>query len=677
MNRGSRYPRKPGVILLCGGFITLLFCLASIYRPSLLSLVGLKVYDSMVRALPQSMEKNGPVVIDLDEKSLAEFGQWPWPRYRVAQLLDKLNSLEPKAVGLDILFAEPDRTSLHVLQQELKRDFDATMTFEGSPLLPVNNDLALAQSLLQGPFVSGFKFFFDGDVIPGRDHLLHPIDIVYQQGQSLLATSHLFEARDVVANLPELSGAVTSSGFLNYPADDDGVLRRVPLLIRYQEKLYPSLALATAMQALGRKSLILDMENDRLQTVMLDSRRIPVDAAGNILLAYRGKGRFFEYISAADILHDGVAKDRIQGKTVFVGTSATGLMDVHPTPLDPLYPGVEVHATIVENIMNSHFLSRPLWAGGVELGTVFLFGLISSLILAAARPLVSVLFLVLGGVGLWYGSFFLLDNQAVFVNPLWAFLALFVNFAILSLMKFWQEEREVRKRTRELLLAQDTTILSLTALAETRDNETGAHILRTQHYVRVLAEHLARRPKYKKHLDWSTIDMLFRSAPLHDIGKVGVSDSILLNPGKLTPEEFEAMKKHTVYGHETLLKAETLLRDEAGHSFLRVAGDIAYTHHEKWDGSGYPRGLKGEAIPLAGRLMALADVYDALISARRYKPAFTHREALQIVQEGSGSHFDPDVVKAFLAMEESFHLIAQHFSDEMEFGKVPLEPLDI
>lgn len=177
MNRGSRYPRKPGVILLCGGFITLLFCLASIYRPSLLSLVGLKVYDSMVRALPQSMEKNGPVVIDLDEKSLAEFGQWPWPRYRVAQLLDKLNSLEPKAVGLDILFAEPDRTSLHVLQQELKRDFDATMAFEGSPLLPVNNDLALAQSLLQGPFVSGFKFFFDGDVIPGRDHLLHPIDM--------------------------------------------------------------------------------------------------------------------------------------------------------------------------------------------------------------------------------------------------------------------------------------------------------------------------------------------------------------------------------------------------------------------------------------------------------------------------------------------------------------------
>ncbi|OKY74075.1 MAG: hypothetical protein BM485_15795 [Desulfobulbaceae bacterium DB1] len=672
-----RHSRGRGLLLLCGAAVTLLFCLACIYRPSLLNLVGLKVYDSMIRALPRETGKNGPVLVDLDEKALAEFGQWPWPRYRVALLLDKLNSLEPAAVGLDILFAEPDRTSLHILRQEMKRDFDVTLALEGLSLPPANNDLTLAKSLAQGPFVAGFKFLFDGDGDAVHEELLHPIDIVYRQGPSVSADSRLFKAGAAITNLAELSRAVESSGFLNYPADEDGVLRRVPLLITYRGKLYPSLALATAMRALGRKSLILDLENDRLQAVLLDSRRIPVDEAGNLLLAYRGKGGFFDSVSAADIFKNQVAKERIQGKTVLVGTSAAGLMDMHPTSLDPHYAGVEVHATIIENIMNRHFLSRPLWAGGVELGIVFLFGLFSTLILAVARPLVSVLFLVIGGVGVWYGSFFLLREHAFFVNPLWPALPLFGNFAVLSLMKFRQEEGEVRRRTRELLIAQDTTILSLTALAETRDNETGGHIMRTQHYVRVLAEHLATLPKYEKALDWDTIDMLFRSAPVHDIGKVGVADSILLNPGRLTPEEFDAMKKHTLYGHETLRKAESRLPDQRGHSFLRVAGEIAYTHHEKWDGSGYPRGLRGEEIPLAGRLMALADVYDALISARRYKPAFTHREALRTIQQGSGSHFDPDVVKAFIAMEESFQLIARHFSDEKASGWMPLEPLNI
>jgi putative two-component system response regulator len=217
----------------------------------------------------------------------------------------------------------------------------------------------------------------------------------------------------------------------------------------------------------------------------------------------------------------------------------------------------------------------------------------------------------------------------------------------------------------------------MTALAETRDNETGGHILRTQHYVRALAEHLASHLRFEDYLDWSTVEMLFRSAPLHDIGKVGVGDHILLNPGKLSPAEFEEMKEHTCYGHATLVKAESLLKDEGGHSFLRVARDIAYCHHEKWDGSGYPRGLKGEAIPIAGRLMALADVYDALISERRYKPALSHAKAMEIIKQGKGSHFDPDVVEAFLALEESFRLIALHFADEDEFGRKPPEPLDI
>ncbi|MFZ5765823.1 MAG: CHASE2 domain-containing protein [Thermodesulfobacteriota bacterium] len=674
MKRGGRFRRPRALILLCGAVITLLFCLSVIYRPTLLTLISHKVYDAMVRALPVRAADNGPLIVDLDEKTLAEWGQWPWPRHRVALLLEKISRMGPRAVALDILFAEPDRTSVHVLRRQFARDFGVGLEFSGPTRPPANNDLVLAGVLGQGPFVLGYKFFFDENGQTGRAELLHPVDAMFAGGDGF-GLHRFFTARTVITNLPEISAAAPAAGFLNYPADEDGVLRRVPLLIRFQDHLYPSLALATVMQAVGKKRLILDMEDDRLQALLLENRRIPVDEAGQLLLAFRSRERGFEYVSAGDILADRLPAERIADRTVLVGTTATGLGDMHPTPLFPLYPGVEVHATIVDNIMTGRFLSRPLWTDGVELAAVFFFGLLSTLILVAARPLASLLLLVPGSVLLWYGAFLLLARRGFFVNPLWPVLLLVVNCAVLSLLRFWREERRVRQRTRELLLAQDTTILSLTALAETRDNETGGHILRTQHYVRALAEQLVTMPRYRKDLDWAAIDLLFRSAPLHDIGKVGVADHILLNPGKLTPEEFEEMKKHTVYGHETLLKAEALLRDERGHSFLRVAGEIAWCHHEKWDGSGYPRGLRSEEIPLAGRLMALADVYDALITERRYKPAFSHQEAVRIIRQGSGSHFDPDVVKAFLAQEESFQLIARHFSDEKEFGRVPAASL--
>ena len=181
--------------------------------------------------------------------------------------------------------------------------------------------------------------------------------------------------------------------------------------------------------------------------------------------------------------------------------------------------------------------------------------------------------------------------------------------------------------------------------------------------MRALAEHLAGHPDFAAQLDRATVELLFKSAPLHVVGKVGVPDSILLKPGKLTAEEFEEMKRHTVYGKETLESAERML---GGSSFLWLSREIACTHHEKWDGSGYPRALAGEDIPLSGRLMALADVYDALISKRVYKPAFSHDKAKGIILEGDGSHFEPRLVQAFLALEGTFKRIAREFADGKE-----------
>jgi putative two-component system response regulator len=223
-------------------------------------------------------------------------------------------------------------------------------------------------------------------------------------------------------------------------------------------------------------------------------------------------------------------------------------------------------------------------------------------------------------------------------------------------------EAEIIKRTREITAIQDVTIHAMASLAETRDNETGNHIRRTQNYVRVLAEKLRHHPRFSHFLDDDKIiELLYKSAPLHDIGKVGIPDKILLKPGRFEPEEFEVMKQHPALGRSAILNAEYELGLEV--PFLKYAKEIAYAHQEKWDGSGYPLGLAGDNIPISARLMAVADVYDALISRRVYKEGMSHEQAVQLIIEGRGKHFDPDITDAFLALQDDFIAIAAKFWD--------------
>ena len=229
-------------------------------------------------------------------------------------------------------------------------------------------------------------------------------------------------------------------------------------------------------------------------------------------------------------------------------------------------------------------------------------------------------------------------------------------------LKHYRDRLEalVKERTRELQLTQTVMIEGLATLAEYRDPETGGHIKRTQNYVKALAVQLKSHPKFRDELTDEMIELLYLSAPLHDIGKVGVRDQVLLKAGRLDDTEFLEMQKHTTYGYEALRITE----DKLGKStFLRLAREIAYTHQEKWDGSGYPRRLKGAEIPVSGRLMALADVYDALISKRVYKPPMTHADAVRIILDGKGRHFDPDVVDAFLELQAVFRNIALTYAD--------------
>jgi putative two-component system response regulator len=235
-------------------------------------------------------------------------------------------------------------------------------------------------------------------------------------------------------------------------------------------------------------------------------------------------------------------------------------------------------------------------------------------------------------------------------------------------------ETEVARRTREVAAIQDVTIFTMASMAETRDPETGNHIRRTQFYIKVLAERLCQHPRFAATLSPVYINLLFKSAPLHDIGKVGIPDRILLKPGRLTPEEFEIMKTHTTLGRDAIQAAEDRLGMRV--EFLTLAKEIAYGHQEKWDGSGYPEGSAGDAIPVSSRLMAVADVYDALISRRVYKEPFPHAKAVEIMAEGKGRHFDPDILDAFLDLQDEFRAIAARHADsdqDMEQKKEQLE----
>jgi len=225
-------------------------------------------------------------------------------------------------------------------------------------------------------------------------------------------------------------------------------------------------------------------------------------------------------------------------------------------------------------------------------------------------------------------------------------------------------ESEVEKRTRKIQDTQDAAIILLASVVETRDNETGNHVQRTQHYLRILAKQLRSHPGFAGYLTDYQIDILFKSAPLHDIGKVGIPDSILRKPGHLNPEEFEIMKTHAELGFAAIENAERRLGVKV--EFLACAKEIALNHHEKWDGSGYPRKLVGSEIPISARLMAVADVYDALTTRRVYRDAIPHDEAVAIIIEGAGRHFDPDVIGAFAATADEFEVIACRYSDLAE-----------
>jgi adenylate cyclase len=421
----------------------------------------------------------------------------------------------------------------------------------------------------------------------------------------------------------------------------------VPLVAELDGRTYPSLAVAATSAMLGAKNISLHVANVNSASLRIDDRIVPVDGKSNLLVRYRGRKKTFPYLSAADVMNGRLDPQRVRGKIVFVGTTALGTREVVATPLDTLFAGVEVQATVADDLLEESYIRRSALGAMLESSAALGLGLAIAALVAGAGVASGVIGCVAGTAGVWFAATWLLSSRGLFVSPLFPTIAAAGALAVMTLGRFGAERRRAESAGRERTAAQRLMVQTLLSLTEVRDAETGRHSRRTQQYARVLADALARDHEFHEYMTPQRIDLLSSLAPLHDIGKVGIPDHILNKPGPLTQEEYVEMQKHPALGRDVILKAEQQVgvKDDAT---LAMAKDIVYTHHERWDGQGYPRGLKGEQIPIPGRLIAIVDVYDALTTTRCYRESLPHDRAVELIVNGEGTHFDPAVVDAFL-----------------------------
>jgi adenylate cyclase len=634
------------LVFLCGLVPVLITAVLAVYRPAFLPRLDDAVYDAVMRSAGTQPPGNRVVIVDVDERSLSTVGQWPWRRDVVGRLISRLRDMGPSIVAMDIIFAESDRF-----------DDRPVPAKRSDPRPPKTADDVLARVLRDGRVVLGYGLTFDRPAREPSSCLLHPVGLVVIHNGEETGDQPYFHATGVVCSLPMLAQAAGASGFLNGAPDSDGILRRVPLVAELGGRVYPSLALAAVAAATGARHMSLRVANVNSSTLTIDDRTVPLDGKSNLLVRYRGKKGTFPRLSAADILSGEVPEGTLRDKIVFVGTTALGTREVVATPLDTLFVGVELQATVADNLLEQTYIRRGPLGSLLDSLVVLVMGLTVGALVARAGVIAGVLGSLAGIAALWWGSASLLTSAGLFVSPLFPTLGVVSALTIMTFAKVTVERRRADISGRETTDAQRFMVQTLLSLTEVRDAETGRHSRRTQEYVKVLATELATHPAYHAYLTPERIDLLSSLAPLHDIGKVGVPDHILNKPGALTPEELVEMRKHPTLGREVILKAEQQVGIH-NDATLAMAKDIVYTHHERWDGTGYPQGLRGADIPVVGRVMAVVDVYDATVTRTLYRPTMSHDDAVSFIVRGKGTHFDPAVADAFVRTADVFKRVS-------------------
>lgn len=600
--------------------------------------------DTFMRQTTPPPPSPAVTIVAIDERSLEAHGQWPWPRDVFARLVTALHQAGAAAIAFDVLFPEPDRLGV----------------LSSTPGGPTSTDLALATAMREARVVSGFGLGFTGPQGAPARCVLAPISPVVRHRQDDEPLAGLFTATSAVCNQPVLAEAARATGTVNTAPDSDGVLRRIPVFMHFNGQVQSTLALA-AVAVASPGPVVAERRSDGALLLTVGASLVQLDAQGQLLLRPRGRGRTFPHLSAADVLAGTLPAEAVRDRIVFVGATALGVRDVVATALDPRFPGVEVHAAVADTLLGGAAAERPATARLLEITGPVAGAIIGALLVAwlggigGGLAVVAAVALVWVGLSSWFAA------TGAVVSPVSTIVGLVLGALATVAGELAFERRRADAEIRRREQAQRLLVQTLSALTETRDVETGRHARRTQESTRLLATTVAARGHYRDYLTPHRIDLIATLAPLHDIGKVGIPDAVLHKPGQLTAVEYAAMKRHTTLGHETLQKAEALA-DVHDNEVLNLAKDLVFTHHERWDGSGYPQGLRGEAIPIPGRLVAVVDTYDALVARRTYKDALPHDEALGIIRRGRGTLFDPAIVDAFLECHEQMRAL-EHAAD--------------
>ncbi len=436
-------------LLLTGFILTVLVALLCYMRPAFFDYMLYKIYDIHLQNHHRSEQTHMPIVVDIDDASLKAYGQWPWPRYRISRLMEKIKASGVLSIGIDILFAEPDRTSLSTIDASMKKYFKDSLGRQQSviaeqlPEIVMDNDKTLAQTFSKGGFVLGYTFSFGNENNIEDARLIKPLNaaIIETPGATDISGT-VYTPSGVIPPLELLSTSAKNTGFFNTTPDHDGVLRATPLFMLFNGKLYPNLSLATLLAALGNPQVAVKLDQRGVQSMRIGPLTVPLDEAGRFYVHFRGAGNQFKTIPAAQFLENKIAPGSLKGKIAIVGTSAAGLKDLKATPLDPELMGAQVHTTVIDNILKKDFILWPKWYRGAEIFMVFLFGGLTTLAIVWARPWMTLVFSFLISLVIWQCSVYAFREKQMFLSPLYSFIILGLNFSVLALLKFYFSEKK-------------------------------------------------------------------------------------------------------------------------------------------------------------------------------------------------------------------------------------------
>ena len=625
-------------------FFAILFHFYLYYAKSMQNL-DYKIYDFLSEiSEDKTKDSMNVVIVDIDEESLKKYGQWPWPRIINAKLIGQISLLNPSAIGVNIIFSEKDRTSPVNIQSFYKDFFNYKIEMPKLPIGLKDNDVILMESLINAR--STLSIY-----LSNNQHFSTTCPKLNREFYDFSNIKTSFYATTALCNHANLQENIQNFGFINTEVDSDGIFRRIPLFIEYKKRIIPSFSLATLLSIEGMQSKV------EVNKFLILGHHIHMDNDSSVLLNFHSSSP--ELISAIDILENRITKDRIEGKIVLIGSSATGVEKGEFLSNHKKISNTMIHARVIENILNDELFRQPRHYKKFNL----LFSLFLSLwmIYFLYRRwfiAISVLFFLTMIFSTVWMSLLYANYIYISIGYLWIPFLLFFFIMSTSFIRLYVKEQ---KKSEDALLKSHVAMVdSMILLATIHDDETGGHILRTKNYVKVLAEYFYKKKIYLNVLTPEYINTIYEAAPLHDIGKIGIPDSILKKPGRLTIEEFEIMKTHSTLGKNVI---QNMLNAYDKNDFLKVAYNIAFYHHEKWDGTGYPMGIKGMQIPIEAQFMTLADVYDALISKRCYKKAFTFETAEEIIVSGKGKTYSPRLIEAFLELKEEFKEIALKYQD--------------